>query len=424
MATTTTVTLANDFGKWMDAQLIERSELMHRLPQAFSDGEVDLPQGVGKTATFQQYTRIAGPMKPLDEGVSPSDTDMAVTTQSVVPDQYGLFVTHTDLGLITTKHPVVEETIALLADAISRTVDWTIMDVLDAGASKQYWDGSRANRGAITATDVFNKSVFAKALVSLRDQGAPPKDGDFYMAIHGPQVEMDIVAESGAGAFTGVTALRANAGSVDNVEKGLAGAYLGHKLFRSNFLPKYQRSSAAIASTVAATTGGSLTVSTTYYYKIVRRSTTRGFSELMDIERTQATGGADTRINFTMPATAGYVYDIYFGTATGDANLRLHTQAALPSSVTSVDSVPAAGSRTAPATPAASVTVHPIIVVAKKAGNWVGMKRNNVSGGITPPGPSDSDPLGQRRKIGSKYFAKAGIRDATRFLVIELASNY
>ena len=79
---------------------------------------------------------------------------------------------------------------------------------------------------------------------------------------------------------------------------------------------------------------------------------------------------------------------------------------------------------TPPATPPASITVRVIIVFGAKAMDSVELNELAMSAGITPAGRSDSDPLQQRRKVGTKYMLKDGVRSSDNLRVIELCSNY
>lgn len=412
----------NDQNRWVADKLITRSMLIHKFPQLCEDVELD--DGHGKTANFITYDRTSIPQKPLTEGVTPEETPMSITLTQVQIDQWGLFIALTDVGLFTTKHPLLNAAIELLADAIARVQDYTICDVFNFGATnKQFWDGTRADRSAITATDVFKKEVFLKAAVALRNRGGGEREGGFFIAVVSPNVEADIINETNGSSFTGYSLLQAHSGKVEKVEKGTVGAWLGFQLIRTNFIPRFTRITAVTSANFAGDTGGSLTPATNYFFKVVRRSTTRGFAEEMTVEITVSSGVGGTRIVFTAPSTSNYAYDVYAGSVTGDSNLRLHTQGVPASGTAVIDSIPTSGD-TAPTTPASGVTVHPIYMVGKEAANWVKASPMTQKGVITGDKASDSDPLMQRRKVGSKYMAKAGIRRQDAVLIVELASNF
>lgn len=414
----TSASLINDTNKYLSKRYIARAELANRFPQ-LCDSE-PLPQGHGRTANFVRYDRPPIPMSPLSEGVTPTETPYTISTYTVTPDQYGLYMSVTDLGELSTKSPQMQRIVELLGDAIARVYDWTIADVLLAGSSFQYWDGSIASRAALVAGSIFRKDVFGKALVTLRNNGAPTRQGQYYVALLSPNIEADILNETAGAGFTGYSLLKAHAGDTSPLEKGVVGEYLGFRLIRSNFLPRFTRFTNTMTVTPQTTLGTLATA--TYFWKVVRRSIQRGFSEEMTVEGSSAVTGPTGRVDFVAPATAGFVYDVYFGSVTGDANLRLALQGILPSTTQSVTAVPSSGA-TAPGTPAAGLTIHPVFCVASEAIDWVPLAGSNVEGMMTPKTASDSDPLIQRRKVGSKYAAKAGVRDNTRIIIVELAQS-
>lgn len=407
-------TTANDAGKFIQDALIARSELLHRIPQFLES--VSLPEGNGKTANFIKYNRTEVPVAPLTEGETPDETPFTVSTQSVVTDQWGMYIGLTDVITVTTKHPVLNEALDLVADAMARVMDHTIFDVIMAGTNKQYFDGSRANRGAITAADVFDASVFNKARADMNDLAVPGRDGDIFIAVMGPAVEADFLAETAT--VGGFVAAQQASGKLDKLEKGVVGTWLGFKVVRTNFIPKFTK--IATFTSIVAGAGGAL--SGTVYYKVTRKNLQRGFEEDIQAEGNTAMGG-NNRLAFTAPATAAYVYNIYAGTVTGDSNLYRAKENLAASGVYNLDAVPTSGTNP-PATPPTGVTVHPVILIGAKAMDYVKQDGMGMESMITPKGPSDSDPLSQRRKVGSKWMGKSGIRDNDRVKVVELASSF
>lgn len=430
--TVSSTTLANDAGKYLVDKLLERSELLMVMTQMAE--KVSLPQGMAKTAEFIRYERMEMPMEALTEGSTPTNPlDFTISKQSIVVDQWGFYITLTDVAILTTKHPVLNEATQLMADSLARVHDFIVTDALMAGTNIQYLDGTVASRAALVATDVFKASVFNKARATLNDDGAPPREGNVFVAVCGPQVEADIVQESANNSFA---SFNSYAGKIDKLEKGVVGTWLGFRVVRTNFIPKFNRvgsKDAAVADGdwIDGGTGimkvdvisGSLG-SATFYYVIVRKSIQRGFSEDISVQHSTATGAGSKGFRFTAETLAGYVYDIYFGSVSGTlylvkANLasgQTYDQTTSPSSGNSPPLLPSVAA-TAP-------TVHPIFCFAKAAVDHVELAGSSMAATVTPATPSDTDPLVQRRKIGTKFMAKAGIRTSERLLRIELCSNF
>jgi N4-gp56 family major capsid protein len=399
--------------KWISGTLIERTELLLRLTQYGTP--VNLDTGSGSTAHFFQYQRTDVPVDRLQEGVTPDETPFTVSEQTVEVEEWGLYIALTDVGIVKTNHPLLNEALDLVADAQARTAEYTFAEVLNAGTNVQYYDGTIANRPSLTTAHVFKADVFHKARADLGDAQTPGWNGEMYAAVCSFKVEADILREAAVvGGFTAMAQMQDKMSLV----KGTVGAWLGFTIVRSNFLPKFVRLTAQGTQTPGA--GGSLTG--TVFWKITAKNLLRGFEEYIGVEGSTVMG-ADTRIVFAAPSTAGYVYNIYAGSATGDANLFLAKENLRPSASYNLDVLPTSG-QNPPATPASGVTVHPIYIFGAKSVDYVMLNALNVTGMITPGGSTDSDPLSQRRKVGSKWSNKAGIRDANRHLRIEVASFF
>lgn len=418
MATQTTSTFGSAIGKFISSKLIELSDQQHKFPQFCND--ISLEGGNGKTAYFYLYDRIPIPMAPLAEGVTPDETGMTNSEQSITVDEWGLYITIASMAGLTIHHPVFNIAMERIADAVARVEDFTIAEVILASTNKQFWDGTRANRAAVTATDVYKKEVLAQAKVTMDVAGATPREGDVYSLLTDPNVAMDIVNETAGGAFSGATLLSAHAGDKAPLEKGFVKEILGFRIVKTNFIPVYKRRASDLTATAEA--GGSL-AAVQHFIKVVRRSVNDGFSDEISTEDSSITPAANDRLKFVAPSTANQAYDIYVGVATGDANLFLAVQGLQASGIAYVTVAPTSG-LTAPATPAASVNVHVAVAFGKYSTDCVKLAGARVTGMMTPKGASDSDPLDQRRKMGSKFAQKAGVRNTRDTLVIELASTF
>jgi N4-gp56 family major capsid protein len=203
-----------------------------------------IPSGSSKTISFTQYTKLAQTSAVLTEGVTPTDTALATTAITATVDQIGAYVTLTDLVELTVKHPIVQETIALLADQAVESIDSIILTVLLAGTQVQYANG-RASRATVTATDVMTTAEFRKAIKLLRTNGARPftnssassvtgagadwASGNYVMVVD-PAVEQDILADT--------TFVQASQYSqVQRLNASAVGVWGGIEVRRSNNIP-------------------------------------------------------------------------------------------------------------------------------------------------------------------------------------------
>lgn len=237
MAVTNTTALANDFQTYIASKLIDvasRDTVFKRFGMT-----ENLPSGNSKTMSFTRYPKLAQTSTLLTEGVTPTDTALTTNNVSATVDQLGAYVTLTDLGELTVRHNLVQQTINLLGMQAAESIDTIIIAVLVAGTQVQYAAG-RGSRAAITAADVMTTSEFRKARKLLLRNGAPFYEGGNYVMVVDPEVEADILADT---TFTQASSYSA----INKLEQAEIGTWLGIKVFRSNNLQ-------TIASTVTVHT--------------------------------------------------------------------------------------------------------------------------------------------------------------------------
>lgn len=455
MAQTTSTTAVLDQEKYLDMELLERSE--NRLVMAALCDQDIMPQGAGLTAYMVRYVRMSVPLSALSEGVLPSSSSFSLEQVSVTLDQWGDYIDITDVAELTTKHPLVQEAMNLLADNAARVMDREVQIVMLAGTNVSYGDGSVTTRATVTESMIVGNATLGRQRAALVRAGVPPRgrssgdskqvaaqgnfqQGQDYLAVCGPEVIQDIMATSTSfGTFVAVATYN-NAGGMYNCE---VGKWLGFRWVETNFIPQFKllgNKTTAVASAASFGTdtpvvtavdgGGSLTSSTTYYYKVTRKSLLRGFEEDISIIHSTASTATGNNESFTFnfsSLSAGYVYNLYFGASASDAALFIvpsGSNIAVGTTVT-VTAAPVSGS-TAPANIRAAndasdpIAIHPIFILGNKALGWTGFYKAKFMKVLA--GAQKSDPLDQHRYIGYKFFGKAVIKDQTRLLRLEVSS--
>lgn len=449
VASTTSV----DRDKFLVATLLKRSHI--KLVMASLCDKIKMKQGAGLTAYFVRYKRMNTPVATITEGTDPSASSFALEELTVTMDEWGDIITVTSRAVLTTNHQLIQQALTLLADNAARVMDREIQLVLLAGTNIQYGDGSVLTRRTITSAMTINETVITKARVSLVRAGAPPKggpsgdakamaangtwtNGQAYVAVCGPNVLGDITRPGASlGTFAAVATYQGNGNKLFNYE---IGTWLGMRWVETNFIPEITLlgdSTTAIVSAAggvngmpvvtAVDGGGTLTSSTTYYFKITRKDLLRGFEEAVSIEHTMSSTATANNESFTfaMPSTAGYVYNVYFGSSTGDANLKLAAEnvaASATATVTAVSSSTVTPPDNILATDASLAAVHMVYIFADDCISWVGFFDTQVM--ITPDQSIIGNVLKLKRSIGYKFYGKAVIKDQTRILRLEVASTY
>lgn len=124
-----------------------------------------VPKNGGNQIKFRRYSQLAAATTALVEGVTPTGSSLSVTDIVSTLQQYGDFVTLTDMVSMTNQDPVVTEATDVLGDQAGTTIDVVRRDVLVAGSNVAYASGV-ANRLAlvnkITGPDLDKAIRFLK----------------------------------------------------------------------------------------------------------------------------------------------------------------------------------------------------------------------------------------------------------------------
>lgn len=446
----TNSTISVDQEKFLVNKLLDRSYI--KLVMAGICDNIQMREGAGLIAYMVRYKRMYVPVTTLTEGSTPTQSSFTLEEVTVTLDQWGDYLEITDVAQLTVKHPLMTQCQELLADNAARVMDREITIVLLAGTNVQYGDGSVTTRATVTSAMKISNPVIGQVRVTMVGNGAPPRggpsgdarqtpaSGNFqnglnYVAIAGPQVIQDVMDPS-TSFGTWVSAATYN--NAKQLYAAEAGTWLGIRFVETNFIPKFVRLGNATTAAAAGADAGGITGMTlavgsgslanaTYYWKVTRKDLLRGFEENISIEHSTATGAGSSSLSFTMPSTAGYVYNIYLGSSSGDSNLKLAASNVAASSVNNITAV-SSSTTTAPANLRAVAdgsdpsALHPVFIVAEAAVSWVGFYKPRFL--MSGTGATNTDPLAQRRTVGFKFFGKAVIKDQTRLLRLEIPSAY
>lgn len=157
-----------------------------------------IPAGSGKTIEFRRFSPLPKAMVPLSEGITPKGNALNVTTVESTVEQYGDYVTLSDMLTLSSVDSVISETQAVLGDQAGRTLDTVIREKINAGTNVQYGTG-KADRSLLVGglstyadNDYLNVAAVKRAVATLkRNNAAPFKDGCYVAIIH-PDVANDL----------------------------------------------------------------------------------------------------------------------------------------------------------------------------------------------------------------------------------------
>ena len=162
-----------------------------------------IPANGGKTIEFRKFSPLAKAMTPLTEGVTPSGSDLNVTSITATVAQYGDFIVQSDVLELTALDNTILEATKLLGKQAGMTLDTVVRNVLNSGTNVTYCPKIAAATGAETAvTSRANLDLTAKLTVDvvqqvvakLRAQNAPTINGDYVAIIH-PYVAYDLMRD-------------------------------------------------------------------------------------------------------------------------------------------------------------------------------------------------------------------------------------
>lgn len=157
-----------------------------------------IPAGSGKTIQFRRFSPLPKAMTPLTEGVTPKGNTLNVTTVESTVEQYGDYITMSDMLTLSAVDSVISETQAVLGDQAGRTLDTVIREKINAGTNVQYGNG-KADRNLLAGgnpnaadNDYLSVAAVKRAVATLkRNNAAPFKDGCYVAIIH-PDVANDL----------------------------------------------------------------------------------------------------------------------------------------------------------------------------------------------------------------------------------------
>lgn len=454
MAQTTASALSNDQKKFIAAALITRT--YQRLICKSVCKLVTQPKGHGLTAYFNRFNRIATPVTALAEGQSdPTPKALTLSQVSATMDYWGDIVEATDIAIMTSMHDVPAQIAEVLSTSAQTVIDREVQIVWCAGTNVIFGDGTVTTRSTVTASMKMTETLLGAISTQLTHQGAPRRTAPagtvtesaesassniggsaHYLAIMPKQLIDDLMATSTSLGTWASVAMYQDKMKLYNGEYGM---FKGIRIVETNFAPIYRllgNTTAAVASgnafgtntpvVTAVDGGGTLTSGATYYYKVTRKDLLRGFEEDISIEHTTAAAATANNESFTFnfsSLTAGFVYNLYFGSSTGDANLKLHTANIEVGTTVTVTAVPSS-TTTAPAslaTASAPVALYAYYVHGADSCAWVGLK--DLEFYETEDKSIIGNALRLRRQWAYKFYAKSLILDQVRMVRGEVAAT-
>jgi N4-gp56 family major capsid protein len=372
-----------------------------------------LPQKMGKTIRVIRAERIALPNTAnglLIEGVTPPSSSFVLSNIDATVEQWGLYVTLTDVLKLTVKHDMLAIAIDRVAMAMREMFEREDSIPLLAVTNVTY-AGDATTRATLDAADVFNTALAITVRAKLRMRGAPPYSPDgMYLGFMQPPHTAAVLGSDQT--FQNATAFARE----NNLKFGYLGPWMGTDWVEGNFLPVFVGVAAPDTNAITATKAkytvglnGSLATAN-FQLKVVAREIATDYERRISVQTGNVAVTSPGSILVQMPSSTAYSYDVYM-TQGGGTTAYLVASRRAASSEYLITTAPAGTETVAPSSPASGVSVYPGFVCGKGAYGTVMLNGMALQTFITPEGSSDSDPLAQRRKVGAKVMRKTWVLD-------------
>ena len=161
-----------------------------------------IPKGGGKTIEFRKFAPLAKAITPLTEGVTPDGKSLTVSTITATVNQYGDYITQSDVLELTALDNTILEATKLLGRQAGMTLDTVVRNVLQSGTNVTYCPKVASNgtetevtsRAGLDNTCQLTVKVVQQVVAKLRAQNAPTIGGKYVAIIH-PYVAYDLMRD-------------------------------------------------------------------------------------------------------------------------------------------------------------------------------------------------------------------------------------
>ena len=161
-----------------------------------------IPKNGGKTIEFRKFAALAKATTPLTEGVTPDGKGLTVSTITATVNQYGDYITQSDILELTSLDNTILEATKLLGRQAGLTLDTIVRNVLQSGTNVTYCPkvGTNGAETAVTSRDALDNTcqltvkVLQQVVAKLRAQNAPTIGGKYVAIIH-PYVAYDLMRD-------------------------------------------------------------------------------------------------------------------------------------------------------------------------------------------------------------------------------------
>lgn len=188
---TTTSDLTIEMKTYYEKTLLQTAEpnLVHH---QFGE-KYPIPKNGGRKIEFRKFDDLPKNLTALTEGVTPDGKKMTVKNIEATVNQYGDYVTLTDVLELSAIDNVIVEATRKIGKQGGMTMDTVVRDIVHAGTNVQYADGSISGRSNVTADNKMTVDCIRRAVRTLKNANTDPRDDGYFVAIIHPDVAYDLM---------------------------------------------------------------------------------------------------------------------------------------------------------------------------------------------------------------------------------------
>ncbi len=198
----------------------------------------DTPEGYN-TLRWAKFTTIAESSittgTTSDDGVTPTDTSIAITSTTATPTQYRIVTDLSDMLLGTNPLPLLAKTAERVGVVMAQKLDSVVQTAI-SGGTQVYYGGTASARSSLAATDVLTTTLILKAAQKLRSNAVPEFGGSYIGVVH-PLAEYDLKNSTSTSAQTWFDAHKY--ARPEEIFNGEIGSFGGVRLIRSSHVNSF-----------------------------------------------------------------------------------------------------------------------------------------------------------------------------------------
>ena len=153
-----------------------------------------IPANGGKTIEFRKFSSLPKATTALTEGVTPDGKSLTVTTITATVEQYGDYITQSDVLELTSLDNTILEATKLLGKQAGLTLDTIVRDKIHGENKSIFWANDKTSRSGLTNDDQLSVKDVQAVVAFLRGQNAPTIGGKYVAIIH-PYVAYDLMRD-------------------------------------------------------------------------------------------------------------------------------------------------------------------------------------------------------------------------------------